>query len=62
MVAGGEPTATDLGDAGVNSSLGSQWAKTRSGSKLSRAQQLRKAAEKAKQAGKSQMDVDLKEC
>lgn len=62
MVAGGKPAATDLGDAGVNSSLGSQWAKTRSGSKLSRAQQLRKAAEKAKQAGKSQMDVDLKEC
>ena len=62
MVAGGKPTATDLGDAGANSSLGSQWGKTRSGSKLSRAQQLRKAAEKAKQAGKSKMDVNLNEC
>ena len=62
MVAGGNPAATDLGDAGANSSLGSQWAKTRSGSKLSRAQQLRKAAEKAKQAGKTKMDVNLNEC
>ncbi len=62
MVAGGKPTATDLGDTGPNSSMGSQWAKTRSGSKLSRAQQLRKAAEKAKNAGKSKMDVDLNEC
>ena len=62
MVAGGEPIAKDLGDAGANSSMGSQWAKTRSASKLSRAQQLRKAAEKAKKAGKSLMNVDLKEC
>ena len=62
MVAGGKPIATDLGDAGINSSLGSQWAKSRSGSKLSRAQQLRKVAEKAKQAGKAKMDVNLNEC
>ncbi len=62
MVAGGNPAATDLGDAGVNSSMGSQWAKTRSGSTLSRAQQLRKAAEKAKKAGKTKMDVNLNEC
>ena len=62
MPAGGKPVATDLGDFGVNSSLGSQWAKTKSGSTLSRVQQLRKAAERAKQAGKSLMEVVLKEC
>ena len=62
MVAGGKPIATDLGSTAVNSSIGSQWAKTRSGSTLSRAQQLRKAAEKAKKAGKALMDVKLNEC
>lgn len=62
MVAGGRPKATDIGGASENSSMGSQWANPKSGSNLTRAQQLRKAAEKAKAAGKDKMDVELKEC
>jgi hypothetical protein len=62
LAAGGRPQPTDLGGLSENSSIGSQWAKVRSGSKLTRSQQLRKAAEKAMAQGKEKMDVKLKEC
>jgi hypothetical protein len=62
LVASGNANPTDLGDARINSSLGSQWRSTAQGSRLSRAQQLKAYAEKAKAEGKTNMDVELKEC
>lgn len=62
LIAGGGPWPTDIGSASANSSLGSQWAKKGPGSKLTRAQQLREEAEKAKAQGKQKMDVTLEEC
>lgn len=62
LIAGGGPWPTDIGGASANSSLGSQWAKKGPGSKLTRAQQLRQEAEKAKAQGKQKMDVTLEEC
>lgn len=62
LVAGGNPQPTDIGGASENSSLGSQWAKKGPKSNLTRAQQLKKAAEKAKTEGKQKMDVTLDEC
>ena len=61
-IAGGDGEIAGIGDSSVNRSIGSQWAKRRSGSELTRREQLRKAAEKAKSEGKEQMDVDLEEC
>jgi hypothetical protein len=63
-VAGGDGEISGVGDSKVNRSLGSQWGKRRgnSNSQLTRREQLRKAAEKAKARGKEKMDVDLKEC
>ena len=40
LTAGGLPEPTDLGDASINSSIGSQWAKPKPGSKSSRSDQL----------------------
>lgn len=62
LVAGGDATPSDIGNSRINSSLGSQWRNTANGSKLSRAEQLKAAAEKAKAQGKTKMDVDLEEC
>lgn len=62
LVAGGGPQPTDIGGASENSSMGSQWAKKGPSSQMTRAQQLRKAAEKAKAEGKQKMDVTLDEC
>ncbi|MGC9271830.1 polymorphic toxin type 15 domain-containing protein [Acidiphilium sp.] len=62
LVAGGGPKPTGIGGASENSSIGSQWAKKGPGSQLTRAQQLREEAEKAKAEGKQKMDVTLDEC
>lgn len=62
MRAGGKPMPTDMGDTKVNSSLGSQWSKKGPSSKLRRWEQLKKAAEKAKEAGKKIMNINLREC
>lgn len=61
-VAGGDGTISGLGDSSVNRSIGSQWAKAKRGSALSRRDQLREAAKKAKAEGKEKMDVSLEEC
>jgi hypothetical protein len=61
-IAGGDGAISGLGDSGVNRSIGSQWSKTGSGSQLSRREQLREAAKKAKARGDSKMNLDLKEC
>ncbi|MBS1002918.1 polymorphic toxin type 15 domain-containing protein [Acetobacter thailandicus] len=62
MRAGGNPMPTDMGSSRVNSSLGSQWSKKGPSSKLKRWEQLKKAAHKAKGAGKKLMNIDLREC
>lgn len=61
-VAGGDGKISGMGDSRINRSIGSQWAKTGNGSQLTRREQLRQAALKAKRQGKNQMNVDLKEC
>ncbi|MDE8653720.1 polymorphic toxin type 15 domain-containing protein [Novosphingobium album (ex Liu et al. 2023)] len=61
-VAGGDGAISGVGDRSINRSIGSQWKSTKSGSQLSRREQLRKAAEKAKSQGKSKMDVDMENC
>lgn len=55
MIAGGDGTISGLGDARVNSSIGSQW-------RHGRADQLRQNAENAKKAGAEKMDVELEIC
>ena len=54
-IAGGDGTISGLGDARVNSSIGSQW-------RHGRADQLRQNAENAKKAGAEKMDVELEIC
>ena len=61
-VAGGDGEISGMGDSKTNRSIGSQWSKRGEGSQLTRREQLKKAAEKAKSQGKKNMDVDMKEC
>ncbi|MCK9541315.1 MAG: polymorphic toxin type 15 domain-containing protein [Novosphingobium sp.] len=61
-IAGGDGEISGMGDRSINRSIGSQWKSAGDGSQLSRREQLRKAAEKAKAQGKSKMDVDLEKC
>lgn len=60
--AGGRPQPTALGDARINSSLGSQWAKKGPNSQQTQSEQLQKAAERAKAQGKDTVNVTLEEC
>lgn len=61
-VAGGDGAISGMGDRSVNRSIGPQWANRKASSQLTRREQLRSAAEKAKRQGKSKMDVNLEEC
>ena len=61
-VAGGDGKMSGVGDRSINRSIGSQWRHAKPGSRFTRREQLRKAAQKAKDQGKTKMDTKLKEC
>ena len=61
-VAGGDGSMSGMGDRSINRSIGSQWSKTKRGSELTRREQLRAAAKKAKVRGQSKMNLKLKDC
>lgn len=61
-VAGGKGEISGVADSKINRSVGSQWTKKAPGSDTSRREDLRRAAEAAKKAGKKKMDVKLKKC
>jgi hypothetical protein len=61
-IAGGDGRISGMGDSSVNRSIGNQWRLRRSGSLLTRREQLRMAAEKSKEQGRRKMDVRLEEC
>lgn len=58
MIAGGKDAVTSMGDRGVNSSLGSQWAKE------GRVSEMDKAAREVPEAerGNTKMNTKLKPC
>ncbi len=61
-VAGGDGKISGMGDSKTNRSVGSQWNKKSPGSATTRRDDLKKAAEAAKKAGKKKMTVKLKKC
>lgn len=62
LVAGGDGTIEGLGDARINSSIGSQWNQVGSNGQYTRAEQLKNAAREARRQGKEKMDIKLEIC
>ncbi len=59
--AGGTGQISGMGDGSINRSIGSQWTKKAPGNTSARRDELRKAAEAAKKAGKKKMDVKTRD-
>jgi hypothetical protein len=64
MIAGGKDIVSDMGDASVNKSIGSQWNNGTNADGLTRVEQLDKAAEKAVANGQGdfKMNANLHRC
>lgn len=62
LVAGGDGSIQGLGDARVNSSIGSQWNQKGSNGQYTRAEQLKQNAREARRQGADKMNVKLEIC